>query len=113
MAFVRLLLVVLVSVFAASGHAWAQSGAEDSSALRAEVHALRSLNRTLGEIKQHWMNLKLTRGVKSPKVLRSAKLVKRYLKRVRGGIGYIYAHEVDESVKIVKIEGLSNAKQLQ
>jgi hypothetical protein len=47
--------------------------------------------------------------MKPPKVLRSARLVKEYLQRVRGGIGYIHESEVDESVKVVKIPDLKEA----
>ncbi len=54
-------------------------------------------------LREYWMNLKLTRGLKPPKVLRSEKLIKRYLERVGGGICYLYEDEVDETVKAVKI----------
>jgi len=54
-------------------------------------------------LREYWLNLKLTRGLKPPKVLRSAKLVKRYLERVKGGVGYIYEDEVDETVRVVGI----------
>lgn len=54
-------------------------------------------------LREYWMNLKLTRGLKPPKVLRSAKLVKRYLARVKGGIGYLYADEADETVRTIEI----------
>ena len=54
-------------------------------------------------LREYWMNLTLTRALKPPKVLRSPKLVKRYLARVKGGIGYLYEDEVDETVKVVEI----------
>lgn len=57
------------------------------------------------ELKEYWMNLQLTRGLKPPKVLRSAKLVKRYLQRVRGGISYLYLKELDDTVKVIEIKG--------
>ncbi|MFQ5462657.1 MAG: hypothetical protein ACE5E5_08530 [Phycisphaerae bacterium] len=53
---------------------------------------------------EYWLNLKLTRGLKPPKVLRSAMLVKRYLERVKGGIAYLYEDEVDETVRVVTIQ---------
>lgn len=55
------------------------------------------------ELRAYWMNLMLTRGLKPPKVLRSTKLVKQYLRRVKGGIGYMYEDELDDTVKVVRI----------
>jgi len=52
---------------------------------------------------EYWMNLSLTRGIKAPKVLRSPKLVRAYLNRVKGGVGYLYEDEVDDSVKVVEV----------
>lgn len=68
----------------------------------------RVLKKTAEELKIYWMELQVTRGIKPPKVLRSANLVKEYLQRVRGGIGYIHENEVDESVKVVKIPELED-----
>jgi len=58
------------------------------------------------EFEQYWMNLQLTRGLRPPKVLRTPTLVKRYLARVKGGIAYLYESEVDDSVKVIRVEGL-------
>lgn len=69
----------------------------------------RVLKKTAEELKTYWMELQVTKGMKPPKVLRSASLVKEYLQRVRGGIGYIHENEVDESVKVVKIPELEEA----
>jgi ABC-type phosphate transport system substrate-binding protein len=68
----------------------------------------RVLKKTAEELKTYWMELQVTRGMKPPKVLRSANMVKEYLQRVRGGIGYIHENEVDESVKVVKIPELED-----
>lgn len=65
----------------------------------------RFLQKKPSELREYWMNLQLTRGLRPPKVLRSAKLVKRYLQRVRGGIGYLYESEVDDTVKVIEIKG--------
>lgn len=54
-------------------------------------------------LREYWMNIELTKGVRPPKVLRSQKLVKRYLERVKGGIAYLYEHEIDDTVKVVEI----------
>lgn len=64
----------------------------------------RILNKKPEALFEYWMNIEMTRGVKPPKVLRSAKLVKRYLERVKGGIAYIYEDEVDATVKVIEIK---------
>jgi hypothetical protein len=61
------------------------------------------LKKTAEELKDYWIKLQITRGMKPPKVLRSASMVKEYLQRVRGGIGYLYEDEVDEYVKVLVI----------
>ncbi len=55
------------------------------------------------EMQEYWLNLKLTRGLEAPKVCQSATLLKRYLERVRGAIGYLYEDEADQSVKVVML----------
>lgn len=67
------------------------------------------LGKTPEAMREYWMNLTLTRGLKPPKVLRSAKLVRRYLTRVKGGIGYLYEDEIDETVKVVQIVWKKNS----
>ena len=69
----------------------------------------RILKKTAEELKTYWMELQITRGMKPPKVLRSANLVKDYLQRVRGGIGYLYDDEVDEHVKVLVITDRKDA----
>ncbi len=65
--------------------------------------SMKVLDKKPEALREYWMNLTLTRGLKPPKVLRSPKLVRRYLARVKGGIGYLYEDEVDETVKVVQI----------
>lgn len=68
------------------------------------------LKKNLGELKKYWIDLKLSRGMKQPKVCASTKLLGQYLKRVKGGIGYVYEHEVDKDLqKIVNVKGLDAA----
>jgi hypothetical protein len=61
------------------------------------------LHKNPSALNEYWMNLQLTKGLQPPKVLRSAKLLKRYLARVKGGVGYMYEEELDDSVKAVKL----------
>ncbi len=61
------------------------------------------LGKTPEQLREYWLNLKLTRGLKAPKACRSARLVKEYLSRVKGGIGYIEERDTDDTVKVVSI----------
>jgi len=63
--------------------------------------AISVLKQNLVQLQSYWLKLKMTRGLKGPKVCRSSLLVTRYLERVKGGIGYMYKDEVDSSLKIV------------
>ena len=56
-------------------------------------------------MKKHWLTLNLTRAMNAPTVCPSTVLLKRYLERVKGGIGYMYVHEVDDAVKVIRIVG--------
>ncbi len=69
----------------------------------------RIFGKTPLELREYWLNLKLTRGLKAPKVLRSSTLVKQYLKRVKGGIGYVYLSDVDDSVRVVCVLNLETS----
>ncbi|MFQ5777354.1 MAG: hypothetical protein ACE5IP_05050 [Terriglobia bacterium] len=55
------------------------------------------------ELRQHWLRLQLTRGMRAPRACSSTALLKRYLERVKGGVGYMYLEEADDAVKVVKI----------
>lgn len=74
-----------------------------SSRIRKEF-SQRVLGKKPGELKEYWMNLMLTRGLKPPKVLRSAKLVTRHLQRVKGGIAYVYEDEIGKAMRAVEIK---------
>ena len=71
----------------------------------------RILGKSPAQLKEYWLNLKLTRGLKPPKTCRSPRLVKQYLKRVKGGIGYLYEDEVDKTVKVIKWIELDRKKK--
>ncbi len=61
------------------------------------------LRMTPGKLHEYWLNMKLTRGIEAPKRLRSARLLKNYLKRTKGGIGYMFEDEVDDTMRVVKL----------
>ena len=82
-------------------------GSEITVFQRPSVHPLygafarAAVRKSPGELAEHWLNIKLTRGIDPPKVCASAMLLKRYLERTSGGIGYLAEDEVDETVKVV------------
>lgn len=61
------------------------------------------LGKKPNQLNEYWLNLKLTQGLKPPRTCRSSRLLKQYLKRVKGGIGYLYEHEVDKTVKVIRL----------
>jgi len=59
------------------------------------------LGKSQGEMEEYWFNVSLTRGLEPPKICRTASLLKQYLDRTQGGIGYVYEDELLEGMKIV------------
>ncbi|MEW6741456.1 MAG: substrate-binding domain-containing protein [Planctomycetota bacterium] len=59
------------------------------------------LEMTQAELTEYWLNLKLTRGISAPESYASARLVTRYIERAQGAVGYMWAHEVGESLKVI------------
>jgi ABC-type phosphate transport system substrate-binding protein len=57
-------------------------------------------------LNEYWLNLRLTRGLRPPTVCGSTALVLAYLDRVKGGIGYAYEDEINDSVKCMKVNDL-------
>ncbi len=62
----------------------------------------KSLQQKPAELHEYWMNLERIKGITPPKVLRSTKLVERYLERVKSEIAYLYEHEIDDTVKVIE-----------
>ncbi len=86
------------------GNGWAITVFERSVGTRIRGDfSQRILGKKPEELNEYWLNLQLTRGLKAPKACRTAKLVKQYLLRTKGGIGYMYEDEVDDTVKVVPI----------
>jgi len=68
--------------------------------------SLRVLGKTPREMADYWLQVRLTRGVRPPKVCGSARLMKSFVSRTRGGIGYVTPAELDETVKAIEVAGL-------
>lgn len=62
--------------------------------------------KSLEKMKAYWYEQQY-KGVRPPMIQQSSVAVKRMVSNVPGGIGYIYLSEVDETVKVLKIEGLN------
>lgn len=58
------------------------------------------------EIKEYWLDERY-KGVTPPRELNSSELVKIQVASKVQAIGYVYLNEVDNTVKILKINGLS------
>ena len=59
------------------------------------------LGKAPSQLAEYWLNLALTRGLEPPKVCRTGALLKQYLERTKGGIGYVYADELADGLKII------------
>jgi len=64
------------------------------------------LGATVSEVQNFWINKRMTAGITGPKAFKSATLVKRFVANTPGGIGYIAPEQVDDTVKVVAIDGL-------
>jgi ABC-type phosphate transport system substrate-binding protein len=74
---------------------------------RSSDHPIRAIfsstvmGKTPGQLSEYWLNLALTRGLDPPKVCRTATLLRQYLERVKGGVGYVYEDELESGMLIV------------
>jgi len=59
------------------------------------------IGRTPAQLSEYWLGLALTRGLDPPKVCRTSTLLRQYLERVKGGIGYVYEDELESGMTIV------------
>ncbi|MBI4357004.1 MAG: substrate-binding domain-containing protein [Gammaproteobacteria bacterium] len=63
-------------------------------------------NASLDDIQAFWLGQRY-KGIKPPLTQQSSLAVKRMVANVEEAVGYIYANEVDDSVKVLKVDGLS------
>lgn len=61
------------------------------------------LDKDPSEMKRYWMQETMTGNASPPVTLDHSATVKRYVRKIKGGIGYIYADEVDETVKVLPV----------
>jgi len=90
---------------------WAGDGTiipfdQSASSLVRVAFSKNVLGSTVAEVQNFWINKKMTGGVSGPKVFRSPTLVKKFVARTPGAIGYLAADQVDDTVKVVQVSGL-------
>jgi ABC-type phosphate transport system substrate-binding protein len=59
------------------------------------------MGQTPAQLSEYWLGLALTRGLGPPKVCRTSTMLRQYLERVKGGIGYVYEDELESGMTIV------------
>lgn len=79
---------------------------DSSSPLRHEF-TRRVLGRTVREMADFWVQQTITQGLAPPPSQKSARAILRFVASVPGAISYVPPGDVDDSVKVVKISGLS------
>jgi ABC-type phosphate transport system substrate-binding protein len=79
---------------------------ESSSPMRQEF-SRRVLGRTVREMAEFWVQQSITQGLQPPPTQRSARAILRFVASVPGAISYVPPEEVDDTVKVVKVSGLS------
>jgi hypothetical protein len=58
------------------------------------------------DFERHWLQIQFTGEVQSPpKILNSPEGMKRFVFNVSGAIGYLRADELDDSVKVIRVDG--------
>lgn len=66
----------------------------------------RVLGRSVREMAEFWVQQSITQGLSPPSTQKSARAVLRFVANVSGAISYVPPHEVDDSVKTVKVAGI-------
>lgn len=67
----------------------------------------RVLGRSVPQMTEHWIQQNYTQGLPPPSTLRSARAILRFVVSVPGAISYVRASDVDDSVKVIRVAGLS------
>lgn len=63
-------------------------------------------SKSVEKMRAYWYDQQY-HGIVPPMTQESSVAVKRFVARVPGAIGYIYLKEVDDTVKVIKVDGLS------
>ncbi len=79
----------------------------DSSSPMRHEFSRRVLGRTVREMAEFWVQQSITQGLAPPSTQKSARAILRFVASVPGAISYVPPEEVDDTVKVVKVSGLS------
>lgn len=55
------------------------------------------------ELKRYWMQETMTGNARPPVTVDNAAVVKKYIEKLSGAVAYIWADEVDDSVKVIRV----------
>ena len=78
----------------------------DSTDYLRQVFAKQVLDRTVREMADYWVQQSVTQGLSPPSTQKSARAILRFVANVPGAISYVRPLEVDETVNVVKVDGL-------
>ena len=78
---------------------------ESTSEIR-QVFSRQVMNRSVREMAEYWVQQSMTQGITPPSTQRSARAVLRFVASVPGAISYVPQADVDDTVAVVKVDGL-------
>jgi ABC-type phosphate transport system substrate-binding protein len=78
----------------------------DASNPLRETFSRRVLARSVREMADYWVQQSVTQGLTPPSTQRSTRAMLRFVGSVAGAISYVPPAEVDDTVSIVKVQGL-------
>ena len=107
-----LTVVELRSIFTKQSRMWPHAEPMvpvdwDSTHYLRRVFSKQVLNRSVREMADYWVQQSMQQGLTPPSTQRSARAVLRFVASVPGAISYLPPSEVDDTVNVVKVNGLT------
>jgi ABC-type phosphate transport system substrate-binding protein len=107
----ELTLVELRNIFLKQSRMWPHAEPMvpvdwDSTTHMRRVFTQQVMNRTVREMADYWVQQSMTQGVAPPSTHKSARAVLRFVASVPGAISYVPPAELDDTVNVVKVNGL-------
>lgn len=75
----------------------------DSTHYLRSVFSKNTLNRSVREMQEYWVQQSMTQGLTPPSTQRSARAILRFVASVPGAISYLPPNEVDDTVNVVPV----------
>jgi hypothetical protein len=79
----------------------------ESTTYMRQVFSRMVMNRSVREMAEYWVQQSMTQGLAPPSTQRSARAILRFVAGVPGAIAYMPPNDVDDTVNVVKVIGLS------